>query len=89
MAARPTHVLEMGCHIGIDLVALGQLLPDAFLHGVEINSKATEEARRNLQWTGRATITLQSLLDSTETGYDFVFTRGALIHLNPNMLPVA
>lgn len=89
MAARPTHVLEMGCNIGINLVALGQLLPDAFLHGVEINSKAAEEARRNLQCTERATITLQSLLDCTETGYDFVFTRGVLIHLNPDMLPVA
>lgn len=89
MAARPTHVLEMGCNIGINLVALGQLLPDAVLHGVEINSKAVEEARLNLQGTARATITLQSLLDCTETGYDFVFTRGVLIHLNPDMLPRA
>lgn len=89
MAARPTHVLEMGCNIGINLVALGQLLPEDALHGVEINSKAAEEARRNLAWTGRATITLQSLWNCTETGYDFVFTRGALIHLNPDMLPAA
>ena len=89
MAARPTSVLEMGCNIGINLVALGQLLPDAVLHGVEVNAKAAEEARRNLQYTGRATVTLQSLFDCTETGYDFVFTRGVLIHLNPEMLPLA
>ena len=85
----PERVLELGCNIGVNLVALRQLLPDATLHGIEINSKAAEDARRNLQCTERATVTLQSLFDCTETGYDFVFTRGVLIHLNPDMLSLA
>lgn len=89
MAAPPRSILELGCNIGVNLVALGQLLPTAALHGVEINEKAADEARRNLESTGRASVINRSLFDITETDHDLVFTRGVLIHLNPDMLPVA
>ena len=42
-------VLELGCNIGNNLRALRDLLPDADLHGVEINEQAAEEVRR---WGG-------------------------------------
>ena len=42
-------VLELGCNIGNNLRALRDLLPDADLHGIEINEQAAEEVRR---WGG-------------------------------------
>lgn len=89
MASRPSSILEFGCNIGTNLIALGQLLPQATLHGMEINVKAAKEAQRNLQSTGRGTVTLQSLFDGNQSGYDLVFTRGVLIHQAPEMLPLA
>lgn len=89
MVEQPRSILELGCNIGINLVALGQLLPNAKLHGVEINEKAADEARRNLDSTGRASVINRSLFDITEIDHDLVFTRGVLIHLNPDMLPIA
>lgn len=89
MTIPPRSILELGCNIGINLAALAQLLPEAALCGIEINESAAKEARRNLRAFSRADIRQQSLFDSSETGYDFVFTRGVLIHLAPDMLPLA
>ena len=36
-------VLELGCNIGNNLRALGTLLPDSSLRGVEINADAAAE----------------------------------------------
>ena len=94
----PRSVLEFGCNIGINLVALARLLPKARLCGLEINNQAAKQAERNLAFLERERererereidILRQSLFDSEESGYDFVFTCGVLIHLNPDMLPLA
>lgn len=80
-----TSVLELGCNIGMNLVALERLLPDASLTAVEINRKACEEAALNAP---EARLLEMSILEfqPTET-WDFVFTKGVLIHVDPEMLP--
>jgi spore coat polysaccharide biosynthesis protein SpsF len=78
-----TSVLELGCNIGNNLRALRGLLPDAELRGVEINTEAAAEARA---WGG-ADIEVGSIIDySTDRLADLVFTKGVLIHINPDAL---
>jgi pseudaminic acid biosynthesis-associated methylase len=74
-------VLELGCNIGNNLMALRGLLPEADLHGVEINTQAAAEVER---WGG-ATVEVASILeyDAPRT-FDLAFTKGVLIHINPD-----
>ena len=75
--------LEMGPNIGLNLVALGVLLPKLDMFGVEINQKAAEECSK----IDRVTVYNESILDySTDKKYDLVFTSGVLIHINPDEL---
>lgn len=79
-------VLELGPNIGLNLMALRQLLPTAKLSGVEINEKASLELRSNLR---DVDLHVKSILDfQTETSWDLVFTKGVLIHINPDKLPI-
>jgi len=76
-------VLELGCNIGNNLKALRTLLPDADLHGVEINETA---AARVADWGG-ATVSTGSVLEfEAPTPADLVFTKGVLIHIDPSRL---
>ena len=79
-------VMEFGANIGMNIQAIHLLLPDAALSALEINEKAVMELRKiqNLQ------VHHQSLFDyQGTTPFDFVFTRGVLIHLNPEYLEQA
>ena len=80
-------VLELGANIGMNLKALRQLLPGAELSAVEINAQAASE----LEGTGICRAVHQgSLLDhKVDTPHDLVFTKGVLIHLAPESLPLA
>lgn len=81
-----TSVLELGCNIGNNLRALRGLLPDADLHGVEINAAAAAEVTA---WGG-ATVEVGSLTDrAVDRTYDLSFTKGVLIHVAPERLPDA
>lgn len=84
--ARLGSVLELGTNRGLNLQALSRLLPQARLHGVELNSKACDIANS----LGVATVWQGSLFDYpiSET-VDLSFTRGVLIHLSPELLPQA
>ena len=74
-------VLELGCNIGNNLMALRTLLPDADLHGVEINTQAAAEVER---WGG-ATVEVASILEyQAPRTFDLTFTKGVLIHINPD-----
>jgi spore coat polysaccharide biosynthesis protein SpsF len=74
-------VLELGCNIGNNLMALRTLLPDADLHGVEINTQAAAEVER---WGG-ATVEVASILEyQAQRTFDLTFTKGVLIHINPD-----
>jgi pseudaminic acid biosynthesis-associated methylase len=79
----PTSILELGANIGMNYKAVSLLSPDCSFLGVEVNEKALEE----LNSSGAQGL-LSSIEDfkPTET-YEFVFTKGVLIHLNPESLP--
>jgi len=79
-------VIEFGSNIGLNLTAIKALVPSVELTGIEIN----EEAFKYLNSLDYVIAVNCSMYDynSTKT-YDFVFTKGVLIHQNPAMLPKA
>lgn len=77
-------VLELGANIGLNLRAIRLLRPAASINAVEINGQAVEE----LKSQGGIEVHHKSILEfKPEKKYDFVFTKGVLIHLNPDALP--
>lgn len=78
-------VLELGANLGLNLMALHTLLPQAKLSAVEINETAAAELQQNLP---QAEVHVTSILDfRPQTQWDLVFTKGVLIHINPDKLP--
>ncbi|MEX0328245.1 MAG: pseudaminic acid biosynthesis-associated methylase [Ruegeria sp.] len=78
-----TSVLELGCNIGGNLLALNKLMPSLKLSGVEIN----EEAAKRASELEIAKITRGTILDPIEhDAVDLTFTAGVLIHINPDRL---
>ena len=76
-------VIELGSNIGLNLHAIKTLLPKVELSAVEINKKAVEELRKI---TGLK-VYHSSIFDFIpDYSRDFVFTKGVLIHLNPECL---
>jgi spore coat polysaccharide biosynthesis protein SpsF len=79
-------VLEMGANVGMNLRALSPLLPTASLHAIEINEQAAN-VLRSLPFV--SSVMNGSMLDYVvKEQFDFVFTKGVLIHLAPEMLPM-
>lgn len=79
--------IEFGAGIGRNLQAIRDLLPEARLQAVEINDKA---ARRLRESNPGVAVSCGSIFDfRPEEPADLVFTRGVLIHLNPDLLPEA
>ena len=79
-------VFEHGANIGMNIRALKTLLPNSEMGGLEIN-KAAFEQLRDLIGDGALNNSIFDFKPSKE--YDLSFTKGVLIHLNPNMLSVA
>lgn len=78
-------VLELGANRGLNLLALRQLIPDVRLSAVEINPQAAMELRTALP---DVDLTVSSILDfNSNASWDLVFTKGVLIHINPEKLP--
>lgn len=76
-------VIEFGANIGLNLLAIRQLKPHVELSAVEINNKAIA-ALRNIEGIK---IYAQSILNfKPDYTRDFVFTKGLLIHINPDWL---
>jgi len=78
-------VFEVGCNIGMNLSALQLLLPTTELNGIEINQKAAEAASKieNVK-----NVVNDSIINfDTDNKFDFVFSKGVLIHINPDELP--
>jgi spore coat polysaccharide biosynthesis protein SpsF len=76
-------VIEFGANIGLNLVAIKQLLPNVDLSAIEINKKSAEE----LELLEGVRIYHQSILDfAVDYEREFVFTKGVLIHINPDRL---
>ncbi len=76
-------IIEFGSNIGLNLIALKNLLPDAQYSAIEINKEACIE----LEKLNFIKIYNESLFDfdSKET-QDLVFIKGVLIHINPKYL---
>lgn len=82
---KPDSILELGSNIGVNLAAIEQLLPKANLSAVEINREAAKELERRLP---RVELHCTSILEFEATRqWDLVFTKGVLIHLDPQELP--
>ena len=78
-------ILELGANIGMNIMALNNLLPDSKTSAIEINPKAFNKLKGVC--TGKAY--LQSILDidvHMHSQYDFVFTKVVLIHIDPEEL---
>ena len=77
-------ILELGANIGLNLRVLKTLLPKVESSAVEINKKALEILTSNIN---KGKVYNQSILDfKVDYQRDFVFTKGVLIHLNPDEL---
>lgn len=75
----PKTVFELGANIGMNIRALSELLPSSEFGAVEINSAACNELRKlNCKVFEGSILEFQS-----EEKFDFVFTKGVLIHINP------
>lgn len=76
-------IRELGCNIGLNLLALNKLQPDLDLFGVEINENAVKKANE----LNVAAIKQASILDPIkDKQVDLTFTSGVLIHINPQYL---
>ena len=77
-------VAELGCNIGLNLLAINRINRRLKLRGYEINEKAAIAARsENIAEIVNSTIIKK--LDTSEK-FDLTFTAGVLIHINPEML---
>ena len=77
-------ILEFGANIGLNLMALKILLPNAKMSAVEINTAAVEELKTNIEQIKVYPI---SIFDyESDEKSDFVFIKGVLIHINPDEL---
>ena len=77
-------ILELGSNIGLNLQAMQLLLPEAALSSVEINQKAAGELMKRIP---DVDLHLTSILEfEPQQTWDVVFTKGVLIHINPDRL---
>lgn len=77
-------IAELGCNIGLNLLALNRINKNRKLRGYEINAKAAQEAKKQ----NVAEIINTTVAESLETSekFDLTFTKGVLIHINPEKL---
>lgn len=78
--------VELGANVGMNLRALKLLVPDLQCRAVEINPAAAAQLRILI---GQENVTEGSLLEAAPEPADLAFTKGVLIHLNPDALPAA
>ena len=78
----PQSFLEIGANIGMNVRAIQTLSPEAQFTGIEINKQACDVLAR----TG-CQVVESSIMDAKiQTKFDFVFSKGVLIHLSPDQL---
>lgn len=77
------NMIEFGANRGMNLLAVKSLLPNIRVSALEINKTAVME----LQHMEGVTILHQSMLDYVpDSKFDFVLSKGLLIHINPSQL---
>jgi pseudaminic acid biosynthesis-associated methylase len=77
-------IVELGCNSGLNLQALNKINENFDLCGYEINKIAANKAKE----LNIAEIVNCSILEKIDSNkkYDLAFTKGVLIHINPNEL---
>jgi pseudaminic acid biosynthesis-associated methylase len=75
-------VIEYGCNVGLNLVALKRLLPTAELTAIEINARAAERAEE----LGFSVLRRSILGYRAEQSFDLVLISGVLIHIDPERI---
>ncbi len=78
----PKDTLEIGANIGLNISALKLILPNSNFTGLEINRNACE----SLSKTGAKVINDSVFNVSLDQLFDLVFTKGVLIHLDPERI---
>ncbi|MGN0416172.1 MAG: pseudaminic acid biosynthesis-associated methylase [Agathobacter sp.] len=85
--AKVHSVIEFGSNIGQNLKAIRTLLPDCECSAIEINHKAAEILREDPFFEHKVKVYETSILDfEAKENYDFVLSKGVLIHINPDKL---
>jgi len=79
-----TSIAELGCNIGLNLIALNRINKNINLRGYEINAIAAKEAGSN-NVAEVINTTVVEKLDNISR-FDLTFTKGVLIHINPEQL---
>jgi spore coat polysaccharide biosynthesis protein SpsF len=72
---------EIGCNIGLNLLAIKKLYPKARISGVEINYKAYTICKKNFTCYNKSLYEFE-----TNQKFEIVISAGVLIHQNPKML---
>jgi ubiquinone/menaquinone biosynthesis C-methylase UbiE len=84
-------VLEIGCNAGPNLYLLAQKLPQAELHGIDINPKAIEVGKAWLKQAGISNVRLSiaradRLERFADKSVDLVFSDATLIYIGPDKI---
>ena len=80
-------ILELGCNRGLNLTALDYLFDHASLTGIDINAHALLELSEMVWRNGQPKTFHSGICEfETEETFDLVFTKGVLIHINPENL---
>lgn len=82
-AATISSAIELGANIGLNLHALKVLFPALQGAAVEINSQAVQELKRH-DWIDARQASILEF--ESERTYDFAFTSGVMIHIEPGSL---
>ena len=77
--------LEFGSNIGLNLIALRNLIPSCSVSAIEINSKAIE-VLKNIPGTKIFEGSFLNFSSNELDKHDLTFTSGVLIHVNPGKL---
>lgn len=78
-------LFEIGCNIGQNLRALKLLKPGSKISGIEINKTAHSHAVKDFPDVINGSVL--ELDVSTIGEFDLAYTKGVLIHINPDHLP--
>lgn len=81
-------IIEFGAGIGNNLRAWRALIPTAKLNAVEINAKAAAQIPKDVA-THVGTFLVPMPPGPAQVQYDMTMTKGALIHVAPEALPLA
>jgi pseudaminic acid biosynthesis-associated methylase len=79
-------LFEIGCNRGLNLCAINKINKNIILNGLEINKKAYDLLLETNLCNNLYNESIYNF--NTTEKFDFVFTKGVLIHINPDKLQI-